>query len=231
MAEETSKEKYERLQREIRSEILTAYPNPTRKGCPGGAIVKQVAERKKIETDAAWEHITHCSPCYKEFLAHRETVRVAKKRRRNSFRYQVLAAACLVVAAVVFPLIRNRTNLDRRYSAEFDLRHTLSFRGASPSGQEATQLDPPLILHRGRVHLKIDLPETWRPGKYDVAFLDQSDEQRLFSATANTEMQGSSLILNVDIQVDVNPGDYMISLRREGSRWRGHPVRVTNGQP
>ena len=56
MAEETPKEKYERLQRDVQKEILTAYPNPTRKGCPGNAVVKQVAERRDNITDEPWEH-------------------------------------------------------------------------------------------------------------------------------------------------------------------------------
>ena len=230
MAEETSKKKYERLQRQIQSEILTAYPNPTRKGCPGDAVVKQVAERKEIETDALWDHITHCSPCYKEFLATKESIRATKRRRKKSFRYQMLVAACLIIGAAVIPLTRNRTNADHRYSAEFDLRHTLSFRGANPS-EQTTQLNPPLTLQHGLVHLKIDLPETWRPGKYDVAFLDQTGQRRVFGTTAEAVMQADSWVLNVDAKIDFSPGDYSISLRREGSRWRGYPLRITNGQP
>ena len=177
MAEETPKEKYERLQHAIQSEILTAYPNPTRKDCPGDPVVKQVAERKEVTTDEPWEHITHCSPCYAEFLAYKDAFRGREKKRKAWLRYQMVAAASLVIAASVVPLVWNRMNQGRVYNAEFDLRHRLSFRGGSDSDEQPTQLNPPLTLRRGHVHLKIDLPETWQPGKYDVAFLDQAGQR------------------------------------------------------
>jgi hypothetical protein len=230
MAEETPKEKYERLQHAIQSEILTAYPNPTRKDCPGDAVVKQVAERKELAADEAWEHITHCSPCYAKFLAYKEAFREHDRRRKKWFRYQMVAAACLVIAAGVTPFIWNRLDQGRVYNAEFDLRHRLSFRGGSDSDQQPTQLNPPLTLRRGHVHLKIDLPETWQPGQYDIAFLDQAGRRPVFTTTGVATMQSGSSVLNVDARLDVNSGDYTISLRRQGSGWRGYPVRVSGGQ-
>jgi hypothetical protein len=228
MAEEAPKEKYERLQRDIQREILTAYPNPTRKGCPGDTVVKLVAERKDILTDEPWEHITHCSPCYAAFLAQKERIRAAAAKRKISFRYQMVAAACLIIAAAVVPVFWNRSTPEHLSNAEFDLRHSLSFRGARAQDEETTKLIPPLSLERGRVHLKIDLPETWLPGKYDVAFLDQHGEHSVFAISGNAVMQGDSAVLSVDARIDVKPGDYMISLRRENSGWRGYPVRVTD---
>lgn len=230
MAEETPKEKYERLQRVIQSEILTAYPNPTRKDCPGDAVVKQVAERKEVTSDEPWEHITHCSPCYAEFLAHKDSFRAREKKRRTWVRYQMVAAACLVVAAAVVPLFWNRLDQGRVYNAEFDLRHRLSFRGGSDSDEQPTQLNPPLTLRRGHVHLKIDLPETWQPGKYDIAFLDRAGEHRVFATTGDATVQSGLSVLNVDARLNFSPGEYTISLRREGSGWRGYPVKVTNTQ-
>src|SRR3569833_1725277 len=123
MAEETPKEKYERLQRVIQSEFLTAYPIPTRKDCPGDAVVKQVAERRDVMTDAPWEHITHCSPCYTEFLAYKDAFRAREKKRKTWFRYQMVAAACLKKATAEEPHEKNRLDQGRVYNAEFDLRH------------------------------------------------------------------------------------------------------------
>jgi hypothetical protein len=230
MAEETPKEKYERLQRDIQKEILTGYPNPTRKGCPGDAVVKQIAERRYIVTDGPWEHITHCSPCYAEFLAQKDLNRAAAAKRKIFFRYQLAAAACLIIAAAAIPAFWKRSTPEHLSNAEFDLRHSLSFRGARAQDEETTKLIPPLSLERGRVHLKIDLPETWQPGKYDVAFLDQRGEHSVFAMTGNAVMQGDSAVLSVDARIDVKPGDYMISLRRENSGWRGYPVRVIDAQ-
>ena len=228
MAEETPQEKYERLQRAIESEILTAYPNPTRKDCPGDAVVKRVAERKELVTDEPWEHITHCSPCYAEFLGYKEASRKRENSRKRRFRYQIVAAACLILAAAVIPLIWNQRDHDHVYNAELDLRHQLIFRGGSDSDTQATQLNPPLTIRRGHLHLKIDLPETWEPGRYDVAFLDRTGERRVFATRGDAVLQGGSSVLEIDARLDVKAGDYTISLRREGSGWRGYPVRVTD---
>lgn len=142
----------------------------------------------------------------------------------------MVAAACLLVTAAVVPLLWTRLDQDRVYNAEFDLRHRLSFRGGSDSDEQPTQLNPPLTLRRGHVRLRIDLPETWQPGKYDVAFLDHAGRRPVFTTTGIATAQSGSSVLNVDAGLDVSPGDYTISLRREGSGWRGYPVRVTNGQ-
>ncbi len=227
MAEETPKEKYERLQRAIQSEILTAYPNPTRKDCPGDAVVKRIAERKELTTDEPWEHITHCSPCYTEFLAYKESTRKRESRRRRRFRYQIVAAACLIVAAGVVPVIWNQLNHDHIYNAELDLRHQLLFRGGADSDEQPTPLNPPLTLRRGHLHLKIDLPETWQPGRYDIAFLARTGERRVFATTGEAVMNNGRAVLNIEARLQVSPGEYTISFRREGSGWRGYPVRVT----
>ena len=64
----------------IQEKTLTAYPNPQRTGCPGSERLKETAERTdydRLFEEPVWEHITHCSPCYQEYL---EIVRKRKKR-------------------------------------------------------------------------------------------------------------------------------------------------------
>ena len=59
-AEESPKIKYERLQRRLQEEILSKYPNPERKGCPGDAVLKALASRpfdESVEGDPNWEHV------------------------------------------------------------------------------------------------------------------------------------------------------------------------------
>jgi hypothetical protein len=64
----------------VRQGILTAYPNPQRIDCPGREELKETAARTDYERlfeEPVWEHITHCSPCYKEYL---EIVRKRKQQ-------------------------------------------------------------------------------------------------------------------------------------------------------
>ena len=74
---ETLREKYERLRQTVQDAILNDYPNPNRVGCPESAIIREVASREELTKDEAWEHITHCSPCYAEFLRFKEKSRQA----------------------------------------------------------------------------------------------------------------------------------------------------------
>ena len=70
--DESAKANYEQLQRRFQEEILNNYPNPERKGCPGSDVLRSLAERaltESIENDPNWQHVTHCSECYREFLA------------------------------------------------------------------------------------------------------------------------------------------------------------------
>ena len=68
---EQLRKKFSRLQ-EL---ILTSYPNPDRVGCPPQENLKATAERDDLEqlfSEPVWDHITHCSPCYSEYLALRK---------------------------------------------------------------------------------------------------------------------------------------------------------------
>jgi len=86
--DETPEQKYNRMADAVQQSILRNYPNPNREGCPGEAAVREVASRTEVRKDELWRHITHCSPCYAEFLQNRDEQRQASARRvrtRRSF--------------------------------------------------------------------------------------------------------------------------------------------------
>jgi hypothetical protein len=73
---------------DIQSSILKDYPNPTREGCPGLEVIKPLAKRATafdgFVNDSDWEHVTHCSPCYQEFLDVREALRKEPRQGTSS---------------------------------------------------------------------------------------------------------------------------------------------------
>ena len=75
---ETPEQTYERLRTAVQEGILRDYPNPEREGCPENGLIREVAFREELVKDAAWQHITHCSPCYAEFLKFKEEWRQAR---------------------------------------------------------------------------------------------------------------------------------------------------------
>src|SRR5260370_24805467 len=94
--EESPESKFDRLKKQLQDSILRDYPNPERKGCPDGAVLRELAARpmdQAVEDDPHWQHITHCSECYREFLAFNNAFRQQTKARRVSFGLSVAVAA------------------------------------------------------------------------------------------------------------------------------------------
>jgi len=83
MKRQTPEEKWNRIQRQIQEGITKGYPNPDRKGCLGHAGILALASRSakfddSIEDDPQWQHVTHCSLCYSEYLEEFRKQRVNK---------------------------------------------------------------------------------------------------------------------------------------------------------
>jgi len=85
MGFESAEQKFNRLRGQSQKLVLTSYPNPERNGCPGDAVVRDYAERvanwESVEEEVAYHHITHCSPCYREFLDMGEKIRASRDQK------------------------------------------------------------------------------------------------------------------------------------------------------
>ena len=73
MKRETPDQKWKRLQAQVQDGIARAYPNPARRACPNHRAIAEIARRSaefddSIEEDPQWQHVTHCAPCYAEYL-------------------------------------------------------------------------------------------------------------------------------------------------------------------
>src|SRR3954454_19667614 len=95
--DETPEQKYKRMADPVQQSILRNYPNPNREGCPGEAAVREVASRTEVQKDELWRHITHCSPCYAEFLQYRDE-QPQESASHVPSRRRFLVAASLAVA-------------------------------------------------------------------------------------------------------------------------------------
>src|SRR5579862_4635071 len=82
--------------------LLTAYPNPERKGCPDRQVLESLANQQRDERDSNWYHIWHCSPCFADFKALRDA-RLERERARARRRKRVLwVGAAAALAMTVF---------------------------------------------------------------------------------------------------------------------------------
>lgn len=88
MKRETSEQKWNRIQRQIQEGITKGYPNPDRNGCLDHECVVALAIRSasfddSVEDDPQWQHVTHCSPCYREYLDEFKRRRADKRSTKS----------------------------------------------------------------------------------------------------------------------------------------------------
>ncbi len=94
-----SKDQERHLLRLAKKLFMEHHPNPQRLGCPGDEMLKAVAhgsaDLPRTQQEAVMDHLSICSPCFREFYSYRRGVR---------FRRQVpifLGVAALVIVAGV----------------------------------------------------------------------------------------------------------------------------------
>src|SRR5437870_220944 len=135
-----SKQDQERMLEAGKHYFSTAFPNPDRIGCPGQDVLRAIAFRRlDRETARQWDdHMSHCSPCFNEYMAFREEAR--RSARARAFAAVAAVVVIGIAAWLVFrglashrpkpqDLTAHKTNVT--YVAErWDLREKSPLRGA-----------------------------------------------------------------------------------------------------
>ena len=77
------------------------FPNPERVGCPGREVISAIAGHRMplSEAQTYLDHLTACSPCYRDFLELQ-----AKYRKRRARMIFALAASVLIVVGLAINL-------------------------------------------------------------------------------------------------------------------------------
>ena len=222
---ETSEEKYNRIAAAVRRTILENFPNPDRLGCPGDGKVREVASRRTTIEDDDWQHITHCSPCYAEFLEVKEEI------RRSGARTRILGviggAAVLTLLAVLLgyrylagPRIPEQIANVAFEPATLNLGDSSVSRG----GESADQKGVP-VLPRRPLDLTIILPFGSEPGAYQFELVS-GNGRVLKSGDAIAKLRNGSTSLKTRMDAaDYPVGDYRIGFRQQSFEWAFHPVR------
>ncbi len=221
--DETPEQKYDRIADSVQESILRDYPNPDRKGCPGDAAVRKVAGRTELSKDELWQHVTHCSPCYAEFLRYKAEFRGEGKRKLYSRRGALVAASVTVAAAgglSVF-LLRER----EVYNVDWDLESQKTFRGLNPEQMEGPS-GPPLSAPAARLHISLQTRKDSLPGKYFVKLWKSMAAAPIFSKTVQVIAATSRVTIDVDLTGAV-PGTYTLGVQRNGeASIRYFPVSI-----
>jgi len=228
-AEQLPDEDERRLLDMFEQSSLHDYPNPDRIGCPGQDFLRQLAfNRQSISvSDPRLDHITHCSPCYRDYVDFR-----AQARRRIRPTHKAAIAAIVLVALGFGFYLASRQSGKPRWtannllyqSANLNLKDVVLPRGApvTESGPSAETQQLP----RQRLSLTITLPLASPVGSYDVQVLREIDKP-LAAASGQARLENGLTLLIVKLDLSaLPPGKYLVGIRRESRDWVYHSLTL-----
>ncbi len=229
--EESPQDKYERIQRRLQEEILNKYPNPERKGCPGRQVLARLARESfnmKLEGESDWEHVTHCSECYSEYLGIRADAARSKERRANAIRWSI-AGTVLLAAILLFVFVRLRTAIDHERPQNAELAYlprTIDIESMSRSASGAVESNPAVFLDRRLIDLTVQLPVGSKSGTYEFRLRDRAGSLKLMrSAQVQLKDGTTSFELKLDLR-KASPGEYRMEIRQSPFGWNYYPVEI-----
>ncbi len=222
MGESFSDDDLRDLRRLLQQVALTAYPNPKREGCPGPAVLEEVASTPMPFQHPAYEHVKQCSPCLKEMLELRgakvRARRTVVARRKKVWGMAGTLAACFIVVLIFH--VRS-AHFFRETSAPIasitlqkrtaDLFEKDVLRGPGGPNQQTSPVNLPAVP----LELRVILPRFSRPGTYQIAVCrDRNAESTLVKAVGPTMAEGSREIVTVILDLSKLPrGSYWLSTR------------------
>lgn len=195
------------------------FPNPERIGCPGREIVAAIAAHKMplSQAESYLDHLTSCSPCYRDFLQ----LQREHRQRRTRMIFAVAASVLIVAAIATWAAIRGHDNVQVAQSVVVDLRNHSMARGTEPLPSE-----PPLEISRSVSHLDIYLPLGSSDGPYDFR-ISTTREEVLRTGSGFAKVQQGITALPVDVNLSsVSPDLYILQIRKVGSEWNSYSLRL-----
>jgi len=220
-----------RLQNILQQAILRDYPNPERKDCPGEDILRKLATREYGDDHPSWDHVTHCSPCYEEFLrfveeARREEDVRAARRKRHALIAAVCAAVLIAGGAALWRVyvahMATQSTLAQYEPATLDLKSQSFRRGAAAPATKSESR----VLPRKPLDLTIYLPVGSERGQYQIRLEQKAGEPVLETEGAASVENGTTAVrARLDLH-SLAPGQYFFGIRQPPWEWTYVPVAV-----
>lgn len=219
--DETPEQKFNRISHAVQESILRNYPNPERKGCPGDEVVRQVAARTELKADELWEHITHCSPCYAEFLDFKQEFRRRRAIRRRTAIGLIAAAAAAIPVVVI---TRLHSPVYDRQIGDWDLEASTSARGA---GTEEQNIASPQLARRARGSIRVHLPVGSEAGEYHLQIRKSENGPALQVSTGTAAIVNGHTLVSFPVDLAGLPaGPYFAAISGASRVWRVYPLQI-----
>ena len=201
--------------RALQSVVLTHFPNPERKDCPGTSVLRAIATKSISMRDPAIEHVGRCSPCFAELTEMRRDL----QRRKLLWATGTAAAVVVLLALLVGYFTLPRFN--------------------KPAVEEATQRGP-TDLRKSTAQSGEPTPTRGTAStaavpqpKYDTALLDlrnvsaaRTTEPPDPTSTQPIEIPRGLLALTIELPIGSAAGSYEMEIRTPNQP----PIRVAKGE-
>lgn len=223
----------EEIKHLLQEALLRSYPNPERKGCFDPETLRSVAKKRIPHIEPQWQHITHCSPCYQEFLGFRAEVLELRRGRR---RVALITAGAIAAAALIGglwlsanrsapkvpssisrglqpPSVAGQDKTGKTLTAVLNMEASPTRGSESPTAGELQRLP-----RRQMAPLLIYLPFGSDPGTYKIDLLrDERTAVPLASFSGTAEIRDGLTVLQVSLDFSTfPPGTYLLAVSREG---------------
>jgi hypothetical protein len=216
-----------RLQNILQQAILRDYPNPERKDCPGEDTLRKLATREFGDEHPSWGHVTHCSPCYEEFLRFVEEARREEASRAESRKRNLLVAAAIVILVVAGAIVWRVYSPGGATVAEYkpaalDLKDESFRRGDRQPPLESKQR----VLRRDWLDLSIYLPVGSERGQYQIR-LEQKAGEPVLEAQGTASIENGTTVVRAKLDLHgLAPGRYFFGIRQPPWEWTYVPVTI-----
>ena len=169
------------------------------------------------EAEKWLDHLSSCSPCYRDFSQFQKAYQLRRKRTLLA-----IAASVLVCASLGgWVLVRWHNGTQTVQTATLDLRDWSVARGAEPNPNL-----PPIELSRKASSLTILLPVGSTAGSYEIRVVTHSGKP-VMGASGKAELENGITRLGVVVSLrSLNPGSYVLQIRRAGLEWNSYSLNL-----
>ena len=197
--------------------LLKEFPNPDRAGCPGSDVLRRIASHAMplAETEKWLDHLTSCSPCYRDF----SELQAGYRQRRMQTVLAIAASILIVVGVASWALFFKQKGSPVVQTAVLDLRNR-----SVPRGGEANPGEQPLEVSREVKRLNVYLPLGSAEGPYELR-IALTGGSAIFSANGVASLKDG--VTSMEAAVDLSsapPGRYVLQIRRPNSEWNSYPL-------
>jgi len=197
--------------------LLKEFPNPDRTGCPGSAVLKRIAshEMPLAEAEKWLDHVTSCSPCYREF----SELQAGYRHRRMQTILAIAASILIVVGVAGWALFFRQKGPPVVQTAALDLRNR-----SVPRGGELNPGEQPLEISREVRHLDVYLPLGSAEGPYEMRIATTAGSA-VFATSGVASLKDGVTSIQADVDFSsASSGQYVFQVRRPNSEWNSYPL-------